>query len=202
MVEPCVAFCFVVCSNCLFPIFLSLPQLGDHTDRNTCYVNKSPMLERMKEEAQLEDILPYLEACFQETEAIIVKCTTAMVGRKVLKALNAADAWKSSFNLASNLLNAGTSALANHVDAKCVLPAAMTCCNPMGATRPWFHGELLALHPRGFSCSLRLGGCCVDVWRQSSCCSSNCSWAGHKESSSFFRGSIFSLEGTLLAEEK
>ena len=66
-----------------------------------------------------------------------------MVGGKVLKELNTTDSWKSTFHLASNLLNAGTSTLANHVDAKSVLPAAMTCCNPMGATRPWFQGELL-----------------------------------------------------------
>jgi hypothetical protein len=103
------------------------------------------MLERMKEQVKLkkEVVGPYLQACFQEMEAIIVKHTPAMVGGKVLEELKTTDSWKSSFHLASNLLNTGTSTLANHVDAKSVLPAAMTCCNPMGATRPWFHGELL-----------------------------------------------------------
>jgi hypothetical protein len=145
MAEPCFPFCFVVCSNCLFPISLSLPQLGNCTDRNACHANKSPMLERMKEQVKLkkEVVGPYLQACFQEMEAIVVKRTPAMVGGKVLKELKTADSWKSSFHLASNLLNTGTSALANHVDAKSVLPAAMTCCNPMRAARPWFHGELL-----------------------------------------------------------
>jgi hypothetical protein len=103
------------------------------------------MMDRMDEKVRLqkEDCSHYLHAYFKEMDQLIAKYTPAMVGGRVLRELESTHSWKSSFNLASNLLNAGTSTLANHVDAKSVLPAAMTCCNPMGNTRPWIHGELL-----------------------------------------------------------
>jgi hypothetical protein len=126
-------------------MFLVL-KLGNYIDRNTYLSNKTTMMDRMQEKVKMEkeDCSPsYLQAYFQEMDELIAKYTPAMVGDQVLKELKTTNSWKSSFNLASNLLNARTSTLANHVDARSVLPAVMTCCNPMGTTKPWIHGELL-----------------------------------------------------------
>ena len=136
--------CSVVCSD--FPLtIIFLLQLGNCTDQSAHIKNKTPALERAQEMVSVEneDCSPHLQAHFHEMEEIISKHAPATLRGPVFDLLNATHSWKSSFNLASNSLSVGTSALANHVDAKSVLPAAMTCCNPMCSNRPWFHGELL-----------------------------------------------------------
>jgi hypothetical protein len=97
-------------------------------------------------ERKREKYYPSIEKYFTEILAIAAKYSLYMVNASVRSILENTTAWRKDWCAASNLLNSQTSRLANRKDPPSVLPAVLSCINPLEKTRPWIHGELLLSH--------------------------------------------------------
>jgi hypothetical protein len=102
-------------------------------------------LQQAKEKCK-QKYNPFIERYFEEIQAIREEYSLYMVNASVRSILKKTNSWKENWSAASNLLTQRTSRLANHKDPPSILPAVLSCINPLEVTRPWIHGELLLSH--------------------------------------------------------